>query len=104
MRARSIGHLLICFVAGLALLPAAPAASQPASSAAALFGYDRDAPLDVTEVGSERRGGIEIRDLAYGSGAGPVEAYLVVPPGDGPFAGVLFYHWYDPSAPTNNRT
>jgi pimeloyl-ACP methyl ester carboxylesterase len=35
---------------------------------------------------------------------GDVSAYLVIPPGEGPFAGIVFLHWYAPSSATNNRT
>lgn len=69
------------------------------------FDYDASAPLDVREVGVEDRDGVAVHDIAF---AGPLRpkilAYLVVPPGQGPFAGVVFAHWYEPRAPTNNRT
>ena len=39
--------------------------------------------------------GVEVHDISYvgGSGDTRVSAYLVVPSGDGPFAGVVFMHW-----------
>lgn len=71
-----------------------------------MFGYNREAPLDI-EVGAiEHRGEITISDITF---AGPVgnkriAAYLVGPGGDGPFAGVLFVHWYESESPNSNRT
>jgi len=58
-----------------------------------LFDYDAEAPLDVEEVGVEQQDGIAVHDVSYASPmGGRVTAYLVVPPGEGPFAGVLFAH------------
>ncbi|MCP4661331.1 MAG: alpha/beta fold hydrolase [bacterium] len=60
---------------------------------APLFDYDPQAPLEATEHGSETRGEARVVDLTYASPhGGRVTAYLVLPPGDGPFAAVLFLH------------
>jgi dienelactone hydrolase len=54
------------------------------------FDYDQKAPLDIQEVGVQKRGGVEIHDLSYASPkGGRVPAYLVVPSGKGPFAAVI---------------
>ena len=65
------------------------------------FEYDRQAPLDVREVGKEKRaGGVAVIDLTYASPkGGRVPAYVVVPAGRGPFAGVLFGHWMMEGSP-----
>jgi dienelactone hydrolase len=69
------------------------------------FDYDRNAPLDVREVGVEDRGGIMVRDLSYESPkGGRVPAYLVVPAGKGPFAAAIWGHWYWGNSPQRNRT
>jgi len=72
---------------------------------AALFGYDPAADLRVEEAGVVKQAGVSIRDLRFTPlpGRDPVKAYLVVPDGGGPFAGVLWVHWL--GAPeTTNRT
>ena len=60
-----------------------------------LFNYDTTADLTIKEVGSEQRGDVTIHDISFIGVAGhdPIQAYLVVPAGDGPFAGVLWVHW-----------
>jgi dienelactone hydrolase len=59
-----------------------------------LFDYDAKAPLEFRDNGARDVGGIQVRDISYASPkAGRVPAYLVVPPGTGPFAGVIFVHW-----------
>lgn len=61
---------------------------------AALFEYDRSAPLPVRERGVQERDGVRVHDITYPSPkGGEVTAWLVVPPGKGPFAGILFQHW-----------
>jgi dienelactone hydrolase len=61
----------------------------------ALFDHQPDISLDIQEAAvSEEAGGIEVHDISFAQAdGGRVRAYLVVPPGDGPFAGVLFMHW-----------
>jgi dienelactone hydrolase len=59
-----------------------------------MFEYDARAPLDREDLSPpQHRDGVTIRDIAYASPrGGKVTAYLVVPEGSGPFAGVLFLH------------
>jgi hypothetical protein len=58
-----------------------------------LFAYDPQAPLDIQEVSRRREEGVTIIDLTYVSPmGGRVPATLVVPDGDGPFAGMLYQH------------
>lgn len=78
----------------------------PAQDAAMLrhFDYDRNAPLDIKEAGVERRGGVDVHDISYASPkGGRVPAYLVVPSGKGPFAAVIWGHWYMPGSEFLNR-
>ena len=59
------------------------------------FDYDRDAALEFKDKGRVNRNyPIEIRDITYASPGGDddVTAYLVKPPGKGPFPGVIFAH------------
>ena len=66
--------------------------------------YDQRAPLDLEETGTERRGGVSIHDISFVSPkGGRVPAYLVVPDGKGPFAAVLWGHWYWDNSDFRNR-
>ncbi len=69
------------------------------------FDYDQKAPLDVAEGKVEDRADVTLHDISYASPkGGRVSAYLVVPKGTGPFAAVVWGHWYMPSSPQRNRT
>ena len=68
------------------------------------FDYDRQAPLGIKEIGVEHRGNVRVYDITYASPkGGVVPAYLVVPKGKGPFAAVIWGHWYWPNSPMRNR-
>ncbi len=68
------------------------------------FEYDQKALLDIQESGVEHRGSVTIHDISYASPVGGrVPAYLVVPAGSGPFAGVIWGHWYQDGSPFLNR-
>src|SRR5262249_12315567 len=73
---------------------------------AAAFAYPVSAPLDLKEVGVEKREGATVHDMVFAANPGAPaaqKAYLVVPEGKGPFAGVLWVHWLGDPA-TTNRT
>jgi cephalosporin-C deacetylase-like acetyl esterase len=68
------------------------------------FDYDQKAPLDIQEAGVEHRGDVAVHDISYASPkGGRVPAYLVVPKGKGPFAAVIWGHWYMPGSAFLNR-
>jgi len=68
------------------------------------FDYDQRAPIDIQEAGVEQRGDVAIHDINYASPkGGRVPAYLVVPKGKGPFAAVIWGHWYMPGSEFLNR-
>jgi dienelactone hydrolase len=72
----------------------------------AAFAYSASAPLDVKEVGVEKREGATVHDIVFAANPGAPaaqKAYLVVPEGKGPFAGILWVHWLGEPA-TTNRT
>ena len=69
------------------------------------FNYDRSAPLDVLETSVQDRSDVQVHDISYASPkGGRVPAYLVVPKGKGPFAAVIWGHWYWGNSPQRNRT
>src|SRR5579863_9555648 len=68
------------------------------------FDYDQKAPLDIREAGVEHRGAVAIHDISFASPkGGRVPAYLVVPEGKGPFAAMIWGHWYMPGSAFLNR-
>jgi dienelactone hydrolase len=68
------------------------------------FDYDRKAPLNIKDVGVQRRAGATIYDITYASPkGGVVPAYLLVPKGRGPFAAVIWGHWCWENSSMRNR-
>jgi dienelactone hydrolase len=58
-----------------------------------LFEYDRARPFDVVEGSVRNQEGVAIHDITYAQASGTrTQAYLVVPPGVGPFGGVMYLH------------
>ena len=59
-----------------------------------MFAYDANRPLDVQETSVVQKDEAEVHDISYASPVqGRVNAFLVVPKGKGPFAGIVFGHW-----------
>jgi dienelactone hydrolase len=93
--------------------PAATARQQPERSGPAtdtlstLLADDSRAAPEVKVIGADTRDGVTVEDIVFpgAAGRGPVEAYVVRPSeGRGPFAGVLFVHWFSPPHKNSNRT
>lgn len=84
----------LCFLL-LAISPLAAAQAKTADSVDQLFDYDAKQPLDIQEMQTfEREAGVKVINLTYASPRqGRVTAFLVLPPGKGPFAAILFGHW-----------
>jgi dienelactone hydrolase len=58
-----------------------------------LFEYDRSAPLSFVDHGRVNRSSpIVVRDVSYASRGRRVRAFLVLPPGRGPFPAVVYAH------------
>jgi poly(3-hydroxybutyrate) depolymerase len=71
----------------------------------ALFDYDRSAPLDVQELSSETQLGRTVTNLTYASPkGGRVPATLIVPNGEGPFAGMVIQHGMPSNRQRMNNT
>ena len=78
----------------------APNTAAPAS----VFDYDRSAPLDLLETGSETRDDALVRDITFAAGQKRVTAYLVTPTrGGDSSAAILYVHWLG-QRETTNRT
>jgi dienelactone hydrolase len=69
------------------------------------FDYDKTAPLELKTLGTEKRGDATVHDITYASPkGGVVPAYLVVPSkAKGPFAGIIWGHWYWRNSDMRNR-
>lgn len=64
-----------------------------------LFDYDAAAPFELQPLP-----GPTIENLRFASPSGnQLEAYLITPPGDGPFPAILYVHWYEPHSILSNR-
>lgn len=76
--------------------------------------YDERTPLEIKQNGVQVSDGIKISDISYaspvgsrGASVGPnggmVTAYLILPPGPGPFPAVIYGHWCMPGSDKKNR-
>ena len=91
------------FIAAILFLSATSLLAQDTSPSHP-FDYDPKTPLNIQEVGVEHRGNVTVHEISYASPkGGRVPAYLVVPEGKGPFAAVLWGHWYWQNAAFFNR-
>jgi dienelactone hydrolase len=87
----------------LAAIQTPPATTDPA----ALFEYDRAAPLEIRETARREQDGVVLRDITYRLPSGGTNAATLVAPvtrAQAAAPSVLFVHWYGPPAPTSNRT
>jgi dienelactone hydrolase len=77
--------------------------------------YDGRTAPNLQHSGLQKRDGVSIYDVSFtspvenrstyvGPNGGVVTAYLVVPPGAGPFPAVVFGHWCMPGSDKKNRT
>jgi dienelactone hydrolase len=88
-----------CCLFGLALAACAQETSCPSG-----LDYDHSASLDARETNVDHRGSVAVHDISYASPkGGRVPAYLVVPDGKGPFAAVIWGHWYWSNSEFRNR-
>src|SRR5215467_4820986 len=76
--------------------------------------YDQHALLEMKQKELQVRNGIKVFDISYhspvgnrtasvGPNGGIVTAYLIVPPGPGPFPAVIYGHWCMPGSDKKNR-
>lgn len=68
------------------------------------FEYDQRAPVNVKQISVKYLEHANVYDITYDSPkGGVVPAYLVVPKGKGPFAAVIWGHWYWDNSSMRNR-
>jgi dienelactone hydrolase len=102
-------------LASIAVLFTAGAWAQPTQDLLHHWDYDTRAPLNLKQAGVQNRDGVKIYDISYsspvgdrgaavGPNGGTVTAYLVVPPGKGPFPAVIYGHWCMPGSEKKNRS
>ena len=85
---------LVFFLLLASSLTARAQSANESAARSALFRYNDRSAVTVNEVSSERRGDVTVRDIVLSPGPGrQIKAYLVVPEGSGPFAGILWVHW-----------
>jgi cephalosporin-C deacetylase-like acetyl esterase len=100
---RLLSFVQLTFLIGIVLLLASASSAQDAELLRH-FDYDRRAPLDVKQIGVQRREHADVYDITYSSPkGGVVPAYLVVPKGRGEFAAVIWGHWYWDNSSMRNR-
>jgi dienelactone hydrolase len=95
-----VGVLLL----GLSQPSASPLPQKADNESVRVFDYDRTVVFNLKEESTKQQEGVTIRDVnyaAYTPQRGRIKAYLIQPGGKGPFAGVLFFHWY--GTPNGNR-
>ena len=64
--------------------------SSAPTSLGAPFAYDASNALELQTAQTTRLGGVDVRDVSFKGAAGEtVPAYLVVPPGKGPYPAVI---------------
>jgi dienelactone hydrolase len=87
-------HALLAFCALVAACGDGEAREPtPPPPGAAPFAYDRSRPLELVDRGRvNRKYPIAVRDVSYSSQGRRVDAFLVLPPGRGPFPAVVFAH------------
>ncbi len=97
------GLVQFVFLLGTLLFSLPPSSAQP-EELIRHFDYERPAPLNVKQIGVAHRERADVYDITYASPKGGwVPAYLVVPKGKGPFAAVIWGHWYWDNSSMRNR-
>lgn len=68
--------------------------AQAPLDANTVFSYDAAKPLNLKVGNAELVGAVSVSAISYESPkGGRVQGYLVVPPGKGPFAAIVYMHW-----------
>ena len=100
---RAFRILQLALLTGILLIGASLSFAQDADLVRH-FDYDQHAPLGLKQIGVQHREHANVYDITYDSPkGGVVPAYLVVPKGRGPFAAVIWGHWYWDNSSMRNR-
>jgi dienelactone hydrolase len=84
---------LALLVALLAVTAGCGGSSHDTAEQSTPFTYDASAPLDYADHGVVNHGyPIVVHDVSFTSSGERVDAMLVIPPGKGPFPGVVYLH------------
>lgn len=68
------------------------------------FDYDSHTGLEMRETDVHKRGNIRLIELNYAGASGDrVPAYLLIPPGGGPFPAIIWGHWLMKGSPLANK-
>ncbi|HEX9255508.1 MAG TPA: hypothetical protein VF938_08175 [Candidatus Angelobacter sp.] len=68
------------------------------------FDYDSHSGLDIRETDVHKRDKIRLIELNYSGASGDrVSAYLLIPPGNGPFPAIIWAHWLMKGSPLANK-
>jgi dienelactone hydrolase len=68
------------------------------------FSYDSQSGLELRETNVEKRGPVRLIELNYaGEGGDRVPAWLLIPPGNGPFPAIIWGHWLMKGSPLANK-
>ena len=68
------------------------------------FDYDSRSALEMRETDVQKRGNIRLIELNYAGASGDrVPAYLLIPPGNGPFPAIIWGHWLKKGSPLANK-
>lgn len=68
------------------------------------FDYDSHAALEMRETDVHKRDKVRLIELNYaGAGGDRVPAYLLIPPGGGPFPAIIWGHWLKKGSPLANK-
>jgi dienelactone hydrolase len=68
------------------------------------FDYDSHAGLEMRETDVHKRDKIRLIELNYAGASGDrVPAYLLIPPGGGPFPAIIWGHWLMKGSPLANK-
>jgi dienelactone hydrolase len=68
------------------------------------FDYDSHAGLEMRETDVHKRDKVRLIELNYAGASGDrVPAYLLIPPGGGPFPAIIWGHWLKKGSPLANK-
>jgi len=79
--------------------------SQQQKDTEKLLAYNQTAPFDLHERTAKQENGVLIKDVDYAGYTdkhGRIKAFIVTPQSEGPFAGVVYFHWL--GRPRGDRT